>query len=188
MIQEVSFRAASTDEELRQILALQQRNLEEELKPREVQGQGFVTVRHDFDLLRAMNDAAPHVIAVSGGRVVGYALVMLRTFRDRIPILQPMFRTLGQLTYRERPANGYHYFIMGQVCIDRPLRGEGVFGGLYQALRQHYSEEYDLIITEVARRNGRSIRAHEKVGFELLHRYPAADGEVWDLIVWDWRK
>jgi GNAT superfamily N-acetyltransferase len=188
MMKPVSYRTASSDEDLHQILALQQRNLEEGLSPREVRDQGFVTVRHDFALLRSMNDAAPHIIAVSDGQVVGYALVMLRSFRDRIPILQPMFATLGRLTYRERPVNGYHYCIMGQVCIDKPWRGQGVFGGLYQALRRHYSEEYDLVITEVAQRNGRSIRAHEKVGFELLHRYPAADGEVWDLILWDWQK
>ena len=50
-----------------------------------------------------------------------------------------------------------------------------------------YAPRYDMTITQVARRNGRSVRAHEKVGFELLHRYRDAAGEEWDLIAWDWR-
>ena len=185
---EVSFRTASSDEELRQILALQQSNLEEGLHPQEVADQGFVTVRHDFELLRDMNGAAPHVVAVSDGQVVGYALAMVRAFEDRIPILKPMYAMLGQLEYQGQPVNEVPYLIMGQVCVDKGFRGKGVFGGLYQALRQQYSNDYAMTITEIARRNGRSIRAHEKVGFELLHRYTADDGEVWDLVVWDWRK
>jgi len=53
--------------------------------------------------------------------------------------------------------------------------------------RRKHAHAHDLVITEVARRNGRSIRAHEGVGFELLCRYAHADGAEWDVIGWDWR-
>ena len=32
-------------------------------------------------------------------------------------------------------------------------------------------DKYDFVITEIATLNTRSIRAHEKVGFELLNRF-----------------
>lgn len=177
---------AAGDGDLEQVLELQRRNVESALDPREAAAQGFVTVRHDLALLREMNDAAPHVVARGGGRVVGYALVMLRAFEPRIPVLAPMVATLAGLEVRGRPLGELRYFIMGQVCVDAAWRGSGVFGALFDELRRRYAGEFDLIVTEVARRNGRSVRAHEKVGFELLHRYRDPSGEEWDLIAWDW--
>lgn len=181
------FCTASTDEQLEQILDLQRRNLEENLSAEDAAGDGFVTVRHDLELLRDMNRAEAHVIALHENRVVGYALVMLRTFDDRIPILKPMYAILSGLNYHGKPLDNYRYFIMGQVCVDKAFRGKGVFAGMFREMREQYSGLYDLVITEVAVRNVRSVRAHEKVGFKLLHRYRDPDGEGWDLIVWDWR-
>ena len=179
---------AAADEDLKQILALQRQNVEEELSSAEVAADGFVTVRHDLGLLRDMNRAESHIVAKSGGRVVGYALVMLRAFEDRIPILGPMYDKLSQLSYHGRPVEEYPYFIMGQVCVAKPFRGSGAFGGMYREMRALYFPKYRMVITEVARRNTRSIRAHEKVGFELLHRYRDASGEEWDVVLWDWEK
>ncbi len=180
------FGIATKDEELEQVLALQRRNVEESLSAEEVTRQGFVTVHHDLELLRDMNRAEPHVIATSDGQVVGYALVMVRAFEERVPILAPMYDMLSQLTYDGKPMDEYNYFIMGQVCVDKPMRGRDIFAGMYCQMREVYSHRYDMVITEVARRNTRSIRAHEKVGFQLLHRYRDSDREEWDVILWDW--
>jgi L-amino acid N-acyltransferase YncA len=182
----VDYGVAASEEDLEQILALQRRNLEPSLGPEAVARDGFVTVRHDLELLRDMNRAAPHVVARSAGRVVGYALVMLRAFEARIPILAPMYDRLSALLYTGRAVADSRYFIMGQVCVGEPFRGTGVFAGLYAELRVRYARDFEMVITEVARRNGRSIRAHAKVGFELLHRYRDPAGEEWDVIVWDW--
>ncbi len=183
---DVIYRAA-VERDLDQILTLQRRYLEESLDPAEVAADGFVTVRHDRELLAAMNAAEPHVVAVSGDQVAGYALVMLRSFADRIAILEPMFAQMrAGLVWDGVPLDEYRYFIMGQVCVDKPFRGSGVFAGMFEKMRELYRGRYDFTITEVARRNARSIRAHEKVGFGLLHRYRDPSGEEWDLILWDW--
>lgn len=176
-----TYRLARSDDELEQILALQRRNLEEVLAPGAARREGFVTVRHDLALLRDMNDAAPHVVAIGEERVVGYALVMLRSFAERIPLLAPMFALLDELLGDRR------WLVMGQVCVDVGWRGRGVLDGLYRELRLRYEDRYDLVATEIARRNGRSSRAHARVGFELLHRHRAEGGEEWDVVVWTWR-
>lgn len=182
----IVYRRAAGDRELEQILALQARNVEEALRPDEVAAEGFVTVRHDLDLLRDMNRAEAHVVALDGERVVGYALVMLPAFRERLPILEPMFERLARLEHRGRPVDACRIFVMGQVCVDREYRGRGVLDGMYGAMRALYSDRYDLVVTEVARRNARSRRAHARVGFELLERYRDPSGEEWDLIAWSW--
>jgi RimJ/RimL family protein N-acetyltransferase len=65
-------------------------------------------------------------------------------------------------------------------------RGSGVFDALYAEHRAQYADRYDLLVTEVATRNTRSMRAHERVGFRTLHTYRDATDE-WALIAWDWR-
>ncbi|MEL6721505.1 MAG: GNAT family N-acetyltransferase [Bacteroidota bacterium] len=182
----LSFTTASTTQDLQQILALQQVNLSKNISKEESRAQGFLTVEHDFDILKAMNDACPHVIAKVEDQVVGYTLVMLEQFKDRIPILVPMFEKVNQLEWKNRVVGNLQYFIMGQVCIAKDWRGQGIFSGLYQHMKLALADRFDCIITEVATRNTRSMRAHEKVGFEVLEIY---DGETeeWAIVGWDWR-
>lgn len=184
---QLRFTTASTDEELRQILELQRANVEENLDPETVAREGFVYVRHDLSLLRDMNLAEPQVVAICDGRVVGYALVMTLAFEERIPALAPMCALLHRLEHAGRPLKDCRYFIIGQVCVAQPFRGQGVFDGLYRRMRELYAARYDLVVTEVACRNTRSSRAHQRVGFELLLRYRDPAGEDWEVIAWAWR-
>ena len=72
---------------------------------------------------------------------------------------------------------------MGQICIADGYRGTGIFDGLYRTMGETYGDRFDLTVTEVADRNGRSLRAHARVGFERLLTYPdATTGEQWHVI------
>ena len=183
----VTFKNTRTTAELAQILSLQARNLSQVLSSDEQTDQGFVTVQHDLPLLATMAEQYGHVVARDDHRVIGYALVMLPEFKDRIAMLRPMFERLRELTYQGRPVPGYRYFVMGQVCIDAAYRGKGVFSGLYHQLKASMSSAFDLVITEVATRNPRSLRAHRKVGFQTLETYVADTGEAWNVLLWDLR-
>jgi RimJ/RimL family protein N-acetyltransferase len=73
---------------------------------------------------------------------------------------------------------------MGQICVAKAFRGQGVFDGLYAKMRTICAGEFDFTITEVAARNTRSMRAHERVGFKTLHQYDdTSSGETWRLIL-----
>ena len=184
---EIIFSSVTTSEEVTQILDLQAKNHVSNVSPAVAQEQGFVTVKHDLLVLQRMNEVAPSIIAKDGERVVGYALVMPRSFAVDIPILQPMFDLLDRLSWhgiplRENP----RWFAMGQICVAEGYRGMGVFDGMYQKMKEVCQGEYDFVITEIAERNVRSIRAHERVGFETLHTFSdAAAGEDWRVVVWD---
>lgn len=183
----ITFKAAESAKELQQILHLQQLNLPKSITEKERLEQGFVTVEHDFPLLSSMNASAPQIIATSGQQVVGYALVMLESFADQIPVLIPMFKKLSSLVYQGKSLQAYKYYVMGQVCIDKAFRGQGLFDGMYHEQRRQLSGHYDFVVTEVATRNTRSMRAHERVGFKTIHIYADPDhGEEWAIILWDW--
>jgi RimJ/RimL family protein N-acetyltransferase len=79
-----------------------------------------------------------------------------------------------------------HFYVMGQICIDRSYRGLGLFDDLYGAHRENLRSRYDRVVTEVAIRNARSMRAHLRVGFREILRYSDATDD-WSVIAWDWK-
>ena len=185
----LEYTVVSQPHEVDLILALQAENHRDQVDAATAASDGFTSVRHDPAVLQAMNRAHPSAIATSGDRLAGYCLMMPQSFRDQVPILQPMFRLLERLQWRGRPLAGDpRWFVMGQVCVARDFRGMGVFDGIYHQLRATYAPQFDLTVTEISQRNPRSLRAHRRVGFETLHVYldPEAD-ETWEVVVWDWR-
>ncbi len=175
---------ASTTE-LEQILGLQQSNLQQNIDETEMQTQGFVTMIHNIDVLQQMHNLAPSVVAKEQENVIGYALVMLRECRELFPPLEPMFKNFDGLEYKYRPLNDYRFYVMGQVCIDKQYRRTGLFDQLYQKHKEIYGSQFDFIVTEVSTRNLRSLRAHERVGFETLNTYEDELDE-WSVILWNW--
>lgn len=183
----IQFTTVSKPEEVQQILELQALNHASTLSVDVMADQGFLTVRHDPGVLQRMNDATPAIIAKDGDVLAGYALVMPRAFAPEVPILAPMFEMLENLFWkgavlRDNP----RWFVMGQICVAAAYRGQGIFDGLYAHMKTAYTGLYDFTVTEVAERNTRSIRAHERVGFETVHIYPdETTGEVWRVVALD---
>jgi len=177
----------SEEKYLHEILALQKANLPNNISAEERAEQGFVTCDHSFDLLRRMNNPFPHVIALSDDKVVGYALVMLPDHRNALDVLLSMFAKIDQQQYQGQSIKDSRYFTMGQVCIAKPHRSQGIFRKLYQKMKNEMSENFDYCITEVATDNVRSLKAHAKVGFTNLHSYTdSTNGKSWEIIIWDW--
>lgn len=180
----IRYTIATTKNELEQILVLQQRNLPSNISEEEKQQQGFVTVEHNFDLLKRMNDVCPHIIAKEKGLVIGYALCMHPTFGDEIEVLLPMFRHIEMAiasTSTSLNKELTNFMVMGQVCVDKEYRGQGVFRALYSKMKEELIPAYSAIITEVDTSNTRSLNAHSSIGFQKLSAYKS-DGHDWELI------
>ena len=183
----LSLSTVESTKELEQILELQQQNLLQNIDEVEMQTQGFVTMIHDLHVLQQMHDLAPSIIAKDNGEVVGYALVMLRECRKLFPPLEPMFKNFENLKYRNTPLNNYKYYVMGQVCIAKKYRRTGLFDQLYMKHKEIYENQFDFIVTEVSTRNQRSLRAHERVGFQKLDVYEDEVDE-WSVVLWNWER
>jgi len=181
----LQYTTLQTNAEIEQLLALQRANLYKNTPAQYQQDQGFTTVEHSFELLNQMKNAAPQIIAKDNDVVVGYALVMPQSFENLIPELKPMFAEIAQTTWRGKPISAYRFYVMGQICVAESHRGMGLFDGLYAQHKAVLASQYDLCVTEVAVRNTRSARAHERVGFKIVHTYQDHN-DLWNLMVWDW--
>ncbi|AKD03768.1 GNAT family N-acetyltransferase [Pontibacter korlensis] len=183
----ITYKTSENDTELEGILSLQKANLKIGLPEGEIESQGFVTVDHSLEVLQRFNQIEKHVIAKDGEKVVGYVLAMTKESRFDIPILLPMFEVFDNIKFRGKVVSAYNYMVVGQVCVDKDYRGKGIFGDCYLTYKQHYSEKYDFAITEIAKSNLRSLKAHNRVGFEEVHSYLDPDQTAWSIVVWDWK-
>lgn len=183
----ILYTTANSKNDLEGILNLQKRNLARGLTKEEIQTQGFVTVDHSFEKLEVLNDYEKHVIAKDNEKLIGYLLAMTKRSRFDIPILVPMFELFDTLSYNGKLISEYNYLVVGQVCIDKAYRGQGILDHCYETYRQHYSTKYDFAITEIATTNPRSLKAHKRIGFKEINIYTSPDSTEWSVVLWDWK-
>jgi len=182
-------RATRTDNDLRQILELQRINAPESIDADELRAQGFVTVRHDLELLRTIAGPWGHIVASPAGstEVVAYALVMLRNYSDRIEVLKPMFRRLETLECLGRPLAESRWYAMGQLCVAKAHRGRRLVEMLYAGHRARMSASFDFMITEIDCSNTRSMRVHARAGCVVIDEFATDDGREWQVVALDLR-
>jgi GNAT superfamily N-acetyltransferase len=137
-------------------------------------------------VLKKLNDIEAHVIAKDNDKVVAYLLAMTVRSQTDVPILIPMFEAFGNTVYGNKRISEYNYIVVGQACVDKQYRGQGVFDACYSAYRKFLQHKYDFAITEIASTNTRSLAAHRRVGFDEISRYTADNGVEWVIVVWDW--
>jgi ribosomal protein S18 acetylase RimI-like enzyme len=176
--------AVSTDE-LQQIIDLQAINLPSSISAVELAKEGFVTFQHSLSLLQEMNSPYPHIIAKDGNRVIAYALCMLKEYRIHIPASMPLFEKIDDIYFSEKKIRDRRYYVMGQICIAKEFRGQGIFEKLYQQHKRQMSAHFDFVLTSVAYHNPRSMRAHEKVGFDIVQEYHDDAGAPWAIMLWN---
>lgn len=182
----ITFTLSQTDKELSEIIDLQKSNLAQNLAKEEIISQGFVTVAHSLEDLQKMNSYEHNVVTKDNEKIVGYLLAMTKNSRSDIPILLPMFDAFDKIVYNGKPVSQYQYIVVGQVCIHKNYRGQGLLDKCYDAYKTYFKEKYDFAITEIATTNLRSINAHKRIGFSEIHRYEDPQQTAWSVVLWDW--
>ena len=104
----ITYTQASTLKELEQILALQQQNLIQNISAEERKNEGFLTVEHDMDILKAME--ADSGISIQELRVDGLAIQHLdqlehRRSRRYIFVTAKHFEAFASPTKQNRTTN-----------------------------------------------------------------------------------
>ena len=181
----VCIKLAQEASELEGILALQRRNLKRCLSDAEADEQGFLIAEYDLAYLRQMQEQHPSVVAVDEGRVVAYALVVTQEVRAGLPFIAALFDEIDRITYQGASLAGTNYVVVGQLCVDKDYRGQGLVDRLYACFRASLEGRHPCGVTDIARDNRRSLKAHLRVGFQVI-RAIEYEGLTWDVVLWDW--
>lgn len=178
---------ARTPTHLKQILKLQAANVRDALDEPTAIAQGFVTATHSLKMLQEMTASATSVIALRNRRVVGYCLAMTAEYGRTIPVLTAVVDRQDAAIFRGAALGESGYLAMGQICVAEEARGKRLPDRMYKYLRGCYHPRFPYCVTAIDARNTRSLRVHERVGFEQVDRFVAPDGRDWIIVAWDWR-
>jgi FR47-like protein len=176
----------TTEKELLQIHELNQINLKQNLTEATKKNEGFLTWLYSMELLKKMHQLSPSIIIKDVERLAAYALTTLKESETFHPDLKTMFRNLEKVYFQNQPLSFFKFYCMGQICVHEEYRGMGLVNMLYQKHREIYNTQYDFILTEISTSNTRSLRAHEKIGFETIYTYQDSVDE-WNVVVWNWK-
>ncbi len=174
-------------EDLLPIIELQKVNLGRNLSDTEKAEQGFVSVETSLDLLTRINSQSGIIVARINNTVIGYIIRMTDADTDTIPLLKPFTARFPTITFEGKSLTEYRYCILGQVCIQKEYRGQGLLEKLYTEFRNQSAEKYDLAISEIGTSNPRSLHVHTtKIGFKVAQEY-SAEERNWYIVILDLR-
>lgn len=171
--------------ELEGIQELQRKNLKHLITTEEAATQGFVTAEYSKEFFEAMHMASPSIIAKQGDVVVGYALVAVKSIRHHHDLLADLFNCIDKVTYNGILLRNSPYVVVGQLCVAKEYRGQRLAQKMYNYFQECLSTEFDYLITDVARDNPRSLKAHVTTGFKIVDTLTYG-GVSWDIVLWDW--
>ena len=181
----VHIKTVSSYEELVGIKKLLEANLKQNLSLEERASQGFVTCDYSIEFLTTIQQKHPSIIAVDQGEVVGYALVVTRDSKHLHPLIEDLVDKFPQYTYNNTPLDQLNFCMVGQLCVGKSHRGQGLVQSLYHGYRDHYNHLFDYLITDVDTLNTRSLKAHQNTGFQVVGQLEFGQAQ-WNLVVWEW--
>ncbi|MCZ2485028.1 GNAT family N-acetyltransferase [Aquirufa antheringensis] len=181
----ITLQLVKSQEEMKGVLALQQANLRNNITQEEAETQGFLMAEYDLDFLELLNQKSPGIIAKDGEKVVGYSLVALPETARQHPLLADLVQNIERCIFEGKPVE--NYAIVAQLCVSKEYRGQDLVQKLYGSFRDHYANRYTYCVTDVAQANHRSLKAHQKRGFQVIDTLDYG-GIGWNIVLWDWNK
>ena len=184
---QVKVTRVSSPNEIIGIRDLQSLNLKQNITAEEAIEQGFLTAAYTIEYLQEMNAVFPSIIAKDGDKVVGYALVATKDIRKGHDLIEGLFDAIDACEYNGKLLRDVNYVVVGQLCVAKEYRGQDLVQKLYGHFRDCLSNEFTYLVTDVAKANVRSLKAHKKRGFQVINELTYG-GFGWDIVLWDWNE
>jgi hypothetical protein len=166
------------------ILELQSRNLYINLSEVE-QAEGFVTTPFTVEQIKTLLTQTGVFVAEEQGRVMGYAFAGSWDFFSQWPIFPYMVSRFPQVNFQDTQVTVDNTFQYGPVCIERTLRGGGVFPQLFETMRSSFSSRFPIGLTFINKANPRSLAAHtRKLNLEIIDEFEFKGNSYYGLGFW----
>ena len=139
----------------------------------EDKNDGFITTAFtESHLNRLIEEESGLFIAKKDNAIVAYAMAASWDFWCQWPMFQFMVDNLhdSKLTDVELTTNNSYQY--GPVCVDKCVRGEGVFEEIFNFALNQMSKRYPFMITFINKINPRSYEAHtRKVNLNVINEF-----------------
>ncbi len=124
---------------------------------------GFITTAFTKEHLTSLiQDEKGLFIACVNHKVVAYAMAASWDYWSQWPMFQFMIENLHDSTCLEQTITKENSYQYGPVCVDKAVRGQGVFESIFNFSLSEMSKRYPVMVTFINKINTRSYEAHTK--------------------------
>jgi hypothetical protein len=160
-----------TESDIDGIVKLQALNLYTNLTEAE-RAEGFVTTPFEADQIKVLLSQSGVFVAEEQSKVVGYIFAGTWEFFSQWPIFPYMVSRFSQLSFQGTQLTTTQTFQYGPVCIERRLRGSGIFSLLFETMRSSFSSRFPIGLTFINKANSRSLAAHtQRLNLEIIDEF-----------------
>ncbi len=133
---------------------------------------GFVTTPFTAAELKELVQEQGLFVADLNGDIVAYVMAASWQYWSKWAMFEFMISNLDGKTYKNIELNTNNSYQYGPVCVDKLVRGSGVFEGVFAFALQEMSKKYDVLVTFVNKINPRSFAAHtKKVHLDVISEF-----------------
>ncbi|WP_298023464.1 GNAT family N-acetyltransferase [uncultured Dysosmobacter sp.] len=124
---------------------------------------GFVTTQMTTEQMTALIEKENGVtIAEKDGRIVAFALAAPWSFWAEWPLFAYMIQILPAYSFHGKALTAESTYQYGPVCVDKSVRGTGVFEEVFAASINSMKDRFPVMVTFINQINGRSYAAHTR--------------------------
>lgn len=178
----IELQVATTDN-IAEVLALHYRYQVDSIAA-EDKADGFITTAFTAEQLTELIENEQGLfIALKDGAIVAYAMAASWQFWSIWPMFAHMVKGLPALSYQGQTLSAHNSYQYGPVCVDKRVRGEGVFEAIFEFALQNMSRRYPILVTFINKINPRSYAAHvNKVGLEVIQEFEFNNNQYFELV------
>ncbi|EAR30398.1 acetyltransferase, GNAT family protein [Pseudoalteromonas tunicata D2] len=145
---------------------------------------GFITTAFNREQLTHLIEQEQGLfIAKKDECIVAYVMAASWHFWSAWPMFAFMIKSLHELSYQGISLtidNSYQY---GPVCVDKSVRGQGVFEQLFEFSLAQMAGRFDVLVTFINKVNPRSFAAHtKKVKLDVLQEFEYNNNQYYELV------
>jgi len=129
----------------------------------EDKADGFITTAFtESHLTRLIEDEKGLFIACVDNKIVAYAMAASWQFWSQWPLFEYMIKNLNDSTYLDQVITAENSYQYGPVCVDKPVRGSGIFEQIFNFSLSEMNKRYPIMVTFINKVNPRSFEAHTR--------------------------
>ena len=169
----MEYKRAQSEEDFRQIVELQNKNLPRALSAVEIK-DGFLSGEFTIEQFQAMNSDLCVMTCFDDDYFCGFLVASSINFNKQFPLPNAMIDCFSKVSYKGKLLTEYKPFISGPGCIDKNYRGKGIFTNLVQTVLNFLAQQPsppDLRVALVSTENPRSINAQKKIGMDEVGQF-----------------
>jgi hypothetical protein len=152
----------ATLEHVDEILALHYRYQVDTISD-EDKADGFITTAFTYTHLSHLIEHENGLfIALVDNKIVAYAMAASWDYWSQWPMFQFMIENLHDSDCKGLSITAENSYQYGPVCVDKSVRGQGVFEKIFNFALLEMSVRYPILVTFINKINPRSYQAHTK--------------------------